>query len=64
MEQKNDLLAEILFFLSLVAAALGALLGMFSWLGRLPIIRSFSFARPKEPIRRSFQRGEDELRRE
>ncbi|MBQ9165802.1 MAG: hypothetical protein IJX71_02590 [Oscillospiraceae bacterium] len=62
-ESKKNPISEILFFLSIIAAVLGAIVGALGVLGKLPGIRKLSFARPKEPIKRSFQRSEGELRR-
>lgn len=62
-ENKKTILSELLFICSIIAAVLGAVVGALGVLGKLPGIRKLSFVRPKEPIRRSFQRGEDELRR-
>ena len=62
-ETKKNPITELLFFFSIIAAVIGAIVGALGFLGKLPGIRKLSFARPKEPIKRSFQRGEGELRR-
>ena len=59
MEQKQKKTSGLVLAVSLFVAVFGIFFGILGILGKLPC----PFAKKKAPIKRSFQRGEGELRR-